>query len=99
MCSPRKILRKRGTNPYENSIAEAHSQHSRFATLLKSNPRTDTPPQIRSTSAELPPPTSYSSSFLLVLLQHVKRALKDLNSKTFSFKVVERILLTLKMSK
>ena len=43
-------------NPQENNNAEARSQQSRFATLLKPHPRTDTPPKIRSTSADHLPP-------------------------------------------
>ena len=39
-------------NPQENNGAEARSQQSRFATLLKSHPHTDAPPRIQSTPAE-----------------------------------------------
>ena len=42
-------------NPQENTNAEAQSQQSHFATLLKSHPCTDMAPEIPSTSAEHPP--------------------------------------------
>ena len=41
-------------NPQEDNNAEARIQQSRFATLLKLHPRTDTPPKIYCTSAEHP---------------------------------------------
>ena len=50
------MLRRHQVNPRLNNNAEARSQQSRFATLLKSHPGTDTPPNIRSTSAEYPTP-------------------------------------------
>ena len=50
------MLPRHEANPQENSNAEVRSQQSRFATLLKSHPRRETPPKIRSTSAEPPPP-------------------------------------------
>ena len=50
------MLCKHEANPQENNNAEAQPQQSRFATLLKSHPRTVTPPKIRSTFAEHPPP-------------------------------------------
>ena len=43
-------------NPQENTNTEARSQQSCFATLLKSHPWTDPPPEIPSTSAEHSPP-------------------------------------------
>ena len=46
---------KNEANPQENNNTEARSQQSRFATLFKSHPRTDTTPKIRSTSAEHTP--------------------------------------------
>ena len=39
-------------NPQENTNTEEPSQQNRVATLLKSHPGTDTPPEIYSTSAE-----------------------------------------------
>ena len=51
-CSPRKTLYKYKTNAQENNRTEVQSQQSRFATLLKSHPRTDVPPRIQSTPAE-----------------------------------------------
>ena len=44
-------------NPQENTNTKTRYQQSRFATLLKSHPCTDPPPEIPSTSAEhaLPP--------------------------------------------
>ena len=65
------------------------------ATLLKSHSRTDTPPKIRSTSAELLLRENTSEGLIL----HVKRILKDLNYKRFLFTVFEINLLTLKMNK
>ena len=56
MCSARKTLCKDEANPQEKNNAEAQPQQSRFATLLKSQPRTGTPPKIRSTSTEHTPP-------------------------------------------
>ena len=50
------MLRKHEANPQENNNAEAQPQQSRFATLLKSHPCIDTPPKIRITSTEHPPP-------------------------------------------
>ena len=49
------MLRKHEANSQDNNNAEVQSQQSRFATLLKSQSRTDTPPKIRSTSTEHPP--------------------------------------------
>ena len=49
------MLRKHEANPPENNNAEAESQQSRFATLSKLHPRTDTPSKIPSTSTEHPP--------------------------------------------
>ena len=47
---------RRTTNPQESNNAEARSQQSHFAILLKSHLRTDTPKKTRRTSAEHPPP-------------------------------------------
>ena len=55
-CSPRNMLRKHEANPQENKNAQAQCQQSRFGTLLKSHPRTDTSPKIQSASTEHPPP-------------------------------------------
>ena len=49
------MLRKHEMNLQENINAEVRSQQKRFATLLKSNPRTDTPSKSRSTSVEHSP--------------------------------------------
>ena len=46
------MLPRYKANSEKNNNAQARSQQSHFATLLKSHPRTDTPPKIRSTSAE-----------------------------------------------
>ena len=51
--------RKHEANPQENNNAEARSQQSHFGTLLKAHPRTDAPLEIRSTSAEHPPPREH----------------------------------------
>ena len=50
------MLSKYEANPQENNHAEARSQQSCFATLLKSHSRTDAPPKIRTTNTEHPPP-------------------------------------------
>ena len=50
------MLSKPEANPQENNNSEAQPQQIRFATLLKSHPRTGTPSKIRSTSAEHPSP-------------------------------------------
>ena len=50
------MLRKHEMNLQENNNAEVQSQQKRFATLLKSNPRTDIPSKSSSTSAEHSPP-------------------------------------------
>ena len=50
------MLHKHEAKPQENNNAEVQPQQSRFATLLKSDQRTEMPPKIRSTSAEYPPP-------------------------------------------
>ena len=54
--SPPEVLSttlcKLKANPHKNNRTEARSQQSRFATLLKSHPRTDVPPRIRSTPTE-----------------------------------------------
>ena len=47
------MLPQNEANPWENN-AEARSQQSHFATLLKSHLHIDTPPKIGSTSAEHP---------------------------------------------
>ena len=86
------MLCKHEANPQENKNAEAQPQQSRFATLLKSHPHTDTPLKIRSTSTEHPPPGEH-------LWGTVKRILKDLNYKKFFFIVVKINLLTLKMNR
>ena len=62
--SPQQVLSnedapRHEVNPQENTSTEARSQQSRFATLLKSHPCTDTPPEIPSTSAEYPPPVEH----------------------------------------
>ena len=69
------MLFKHEANPQENNNAQAQFQQNRFATLLNSHPRTDTPPKIRSTYAEHPPPGEHLWGLLLL----VKRILKDLN--------------------
>ena len=87
-CSPREMLCKIEANLQKNNHAEARPQQSRFATLLKSHPRTDAPAKIRSTPAEhtLPPslpspPLSLQDNISGTLLLYVKRVLKDLNYK------------------
>ena len=70
-------LCKRKANPHENNRAKARSQQTHFATLLKSHPRTDVPPRIRSTPAE----TSLQENISGGLLLCVKKVLKVLNNK------------------
>ena len=50
------MLPKHEANPQENNNAEVQSQQSRFATLLKLHPHTDTPTKICSISAKHPLP-------------------------------------------
>ena len=80
-------------NPQENTNTEARFQQSRFATLLKSQPCTDTPPEIPSTSAEHPLRVNTSEGLIL----HVKRILKVLYYEKFLFRVVKRNSLAIKM--
>ena len=75
-------------NPQENNNTEAQSQQNHFATLLKSHPCTDTPSEIRSTSAEHPPLRENTSGGLLL---HVTRIVKDLNYEKLLFTVVKKI--------
>ena len=90
------MLCKHEANPrQENNNAEARSQRSRFATLLKSHPRTVTPPKIRSTSAEHHP----LGEHLWGTASVCQKNFKDLNCKKVLFIVVKRNLLTLKMNK
>ena len=89
------MLCKHEANSQENSNAEAQSQQSRFATLLKSHPPTDTPPKIRSTSAGHPPLEEH----LWGTASACQKNLKDLNYKIFLFTVVKINLLTVKMNK
>ena len=89
------MLCKHGENPKEKNNTEARSQQSCFAILLKTYPRTDTLPKIRSTSAEHLPPGEPSGGLLL----HIKGLLKDLYYKKFLFTVFKRNILTLKMNK
>ena len=98
--SPPELLSKEDAprheaNQQENTNTEKRSQQSRFGSLLRSHPCTDTPPKIRSTSAESPLRENTSGGLLL----HVKRILKDLNYEKFLFTVVKRNLLAIKMDK
>ena len=94
--SPPEVLSttlcKLKANPHKNNRAEARSQQSRFATLLKSHPRTDVPPRIRSTPAE----TSLQENISGGLLLCVKKVLKVLNNKKLLFTFAKRNLLTVK---
>ena len=81
------MLPRHEANPQENTNAEARSQQSRFATLLKSHSCTDTPPKIHSTSAEHPPPGEHYGGLLL----HVKRILKDINYEKFHLQLLKEI--------
>ena len=62
----RKMLCKHEAHPGENNRAEARSQQSYFATLLKSHPRTYAPPKICSTSAGHPPPSYFIVEHILM---------------------------------
>ena len=88
------MLPQNEANPWENN-AEARSQQSHFATLLKSHLHIDTP---RKLAAHLQNTLVWENT-LGGLLLHVKRILKDLNYKTFLFTVLKRNLLMLKMDK
>ena len=68
---------------------------SRFATLLKSHPRTDRPRKSVAHPQNTLPWESTSGELLL----HVKRSLKDLIYKKILFTIVKRNLLTIKMNK
>ena len=88
------MLCKLETNPQENN-AEARSQQSRFATLLKSQPRTDSPPTICSTSAEHPSPGDHLWGTASACQKNFRR----LKLQKTLFTVLKRHLLTLKMDK
>ena len=90
------MLLRHEANPQENTNAEARSQQGHFATLLKSQPCTDMPPKIRSTSEEHPSLRENTSGGLLL---HVKRIFKNLNYEKFLFTVVKINLLAIKMDK
>ena len=83
---------KNEENPQENTSIEAQSQQSRFATLLKSHPCADTPPEISSTYAEHLLRENTSGGLIL----HVKRILKVLYYEKFLFTVAKRNSLTIK---
>ena len=89
------MLPRYKANSEKNNNAQARSQQSHFATLLKSHPRTDTPPKIRSTSAEHPPREEH----LWGTASACQKNLKDLNYEKFLFTLVKINLLTLKMDK
>ena len=94
--SPREVFSKEDAprneeNPQENTNTEVRSQQSRFPTLSKSRPCTDTPPEIPSTSAEHPFRESTSEGLIL----HVKRILKSYIK--FLFTVVKRNSFAIKM--
>ena len=96
--SPPEVFSKKDAprneqNPQENTNTEARSQQSRFATLLKSHPCTDMPPEIPSTFAKHPLWENTSGGLIL----HVKRILKVLYFEKFLFIVVKRNSLAIKM--
>ena len=68
---------------------------SRFATLLKSHPRTCRPPKIRSTSTDTLPLDSIFGELIL----HVKISLKGLIYKKCLSTIVKTNSLKLKMNK
>ena len=80
-------------NSQENNNTDAWSQQSRFATLLKSHPCTDTTPEILITSAEHSLRENSSGGLIL----HVKRILKVLYYEKFLLTVVKTNLLAMKM--
>ena len=92
------MLCKHEANPQENNNAEAQPRQSRLAALLKSHPRTDMPPKIRSTSAERPPPGEHFWGTASACQKNFKR-LEYLNYKKILFKVVKINFLTLKVNK
>ena len=89
------MLPKHEANPQENNNAEASTQQNRFATLLKSHPRTETPQKICSTSAEHPSPGEHFWG----TASACQNNFKYLNYEKFLFTVVKRNLSTLKKDK
>ena len=89
------MLRKHEMNLHENNNAEVQSQQKRFATLLKSNPRTDIPSKISSTSAEHSPPGEHLKGTASVCQINFKR----LKLRKVLFTFFKRNLLTLKTNK
>ena len=90
--SPSEVFSKKGlckheANPQENNDAEARSQQSRFATLLKSHPRTDKPPKICSTSTEHPP----LGEQLWGTASTCQKNLKDINYKNLFLQLLKEI--------
>ena len=81
------MLCKPEANPQENNNAELQSQQSRLATLLKSHPRTDTPPKIPSTSAEQPPPGEH----LWGTASACQKNFKKLRLKSFYLQLLKEI--------
>ena len=71
------------------------SQQSGFETLLKSHPRTDTPPKIRGTSAKHRPPGEH----LWRTASTGQKNFKDLSYKKLYLQLLKIHLLTLKMNK
>ena len=94
MCFSKKVLCKHEANPQENNNAEAQSQQSRFATLLKFLPRRDKPPNIRSRSAKHSPPGEHLWGTVSACQKNFK-----IHYNKFLFTVVKRISLTLKANK
>ena len=78
------MLSKHEANSQENNNTEKQSQQSHFATLLKSQPRTDISKKNYRTSAKHPPPGEYLFRTLII--------------KGF-YLVIKRNLLTLKINK
>ena len=85
-------LYKYEANPQESKHAEARSQQSRFATLLKSHPCAIAHPRIHIIPAKTSPQENISGRLPL----YVKIVLKDLNYKKLLITTVKRNLLTLK---
>ena len=86
--SPRKMLCKHEANPQDDNHAEARSQQSCFATLLKLHPFTM---RLRESAAH-PQNTSLQENTSGGIFLYAKRVLKYLNQKKLSFTVFKRNL-------
>ena len=65
--------KKDESSPHEHNKAEARSQQCRFATLLKSHPRTGRALQIHIIAAEHPPPGEHLCGTACACQKNFKR--------------------------